>query len=471
MPSEQSIKQFQTSLRGKLIQPQDADYDTARKVYNGMFDKRPSLIARCADVADVIASVNFTRENNLLLAVKGGGHNAAGLGVCDDGLVIDLSPMKAVYVNVKKETALVQAGCTLGDIDHATSAFGVTVPSGIASSTGISGLTLGGGLGYLTRKCGLTVDNLLEADIVLADGSYVKASAKENKDLFWAIRGGGGNFGVVTSFLFRTWPFSTVYGGPMLWDISDSKEVLQWYREFIKNAPNDLNGFFAFLSVPPGEPFPEHLRLKKMCGVVWCYTGPLEDAEEIFKPIRNFKTPALDFAGPIPVPALQSMFDAILPPGLQWYWKADFLNELSDEAIELHLKHGSEMPTWLSTMHLYPIDGAASKVGKNETAWNYRDATWAMVIAGIDHDPANNDIITNWAKDYWNAVHPFSAGGAYINFMMEEGEERIKATYGNNYKKLVKIKTKYDPQNLFRVNQNIKPKIKRERKLKDPATI
>jgi hypothetical protein len=465
MLSEQSISQFQTSLRRKLIQPQDTDYDTARKVYNGMFNKHPAMIARCADVADVIAAVNFARENNLLVAVKGGGHNAAGLGMCDDGLVIDLSPMKGVYVNVKKETALVQAGCTLGDVDHATHAFGMAVPNGIASTTGISGLTLGGGLGHLTRKCGLTIDNLLEADIVLADGSCVKASAKENKDLFWALRGGGGNFGVVTSFLFKTWPINTVYGGPMLWDISDSKEVMQWYRDFIKNAPDDITGFFAFLSVPPGPPFPEHLHLEKMCGIVWCYTGPLQDADEIFKPIRDFKTPVVDFTGPIPLPALQSMFDPILPPGMQWYWKADFFNELSDEAVEAHLQHGPQMPTWISTMHLYPINGAASKVGKKETAWNYRDATWAMVIAGIDPDPANKDIITNWARDYWNALHPHSAGGAYINFMMEEGEDRIKATYGGNYKKLVKVKTKYDPQNLFRVNQNIKPRVKKHAKI------
>ena len=460
MLTEQSFNQFQTSMRGKLIQPKDTEYDTARKVYNGMFDKRPAMIAKCTDVADVVAAVNFARENNMLVAVKGGGHNAAGLGTCDDGLVIDLSPMKAVYVDVKKETALVQAGCTLGDVDHATHAFGMAVPSGIASTTGISGLTLGGGLGHLTRQCGLTIDNMLEADVVLADGSCVKASASENKDLFWALRGGGGNFGVVTSFLFKLWPISTVYAGPMLWHIDESKEVMCWYRDFIKDAPDNINGFFAFLSVPPGDPFPKDLHLKKMCGVVWCYTGPLKDAEEVFAPIRKFKTPALDFVGPIPLPALQSMFDPIMPPGMQWYWKADFLNELSDEAIEAHLQHGPQMPTWQSTMHLYPINGAASKVGKNETAWNYRDATWAMVMAGIDPDPANKDIITNWSKNYWDAIHPYSAGGAYVNFMMEEGEDRVKATYGDNYERLVKIKDKYDPENLFRVNQNIRPAIK-----------
>ena len=459
MLTEQSFNQFQASMRGKLIQPKDTEYDTARKVYNGMFDKHPAMIAKCADVADVVAAVNFARENDMLVAIKGGGHNAAGLGMCDEGLVIDLSPMKAVHVDVEKETALVQAGCTLGDVDNATHAFGMAVPSGIASTTGISGLTLGGGLGHLTRQCGLTIDNLLEANVVLADGSCVKASANENKELFWALRGGGGNFGVVTSFLFKVWPISTVYAGPMLWEINEAKEVMKWYNDFIKNAPDELNGFFAFLTVPPGEPFPQHLHLRKMCGIVWCYTGSLEKAEKVFEPIRNFKTPALDFVGPLPLPALQSMFDPILPPGMLWYWKADFINDLSDEAIEAHLQHGPHMPTWQSTMHLYPINGAASKVDKKETAWNYRDATWALVIAGIDPDPANKEIITSWTKDYWNAIHPYSAGGAYVNFMMEEGEDRIKATYGDNYERLVKAKYKYDPGNLFRVNQNIKPMV------------
>ncbi len=457
MLTEQSITQFQASLRGKLIQAHDPDYDTCRKVYNGMFDKRPTIIVKCVDVADVIASVNFARENNILVAIKGGGHNAAGLGMCDEGLVIDLSPMKSVHVDMENEIALVEAGCTLGDMDHATHVFGMAVPIGIASTTGISGLTLGGGLGHLTRKCGLTIDNMIEADVVLADGSYVKASAKENKDLYWALRGGGGNFGVVTSFLFKLHPVDTVYAGPMLWELSEAKEIMKWYQHLITKAPKELNGFFAFLSVPPGPPFPEHLHLKKMCGIVWCYAGDLDRAEEVFRPIRNFKQPALDFVGPIPLPALQSMFDPILPTGMQWYWKADFVKELSDEAIDLHIQHALKMPTWQSTMHLYPINGAAAKVGKNETAWSYRDATWAMVMAGIDPDPANREAITQWTKDYWNDLHPYSAGAAYINFMMEEGDERIRATYGDNYEKLVEVKTKYDPQNLFRVNQNIQP--------------
>jgi hypothetical protein len=304
----------------------------------------------------------------------------------------------------------------------------------------------------------LAIDNLLEANIVLADGSYIKANEKKNEDLFWPLRGGGGNFGVVTSFLFKLHPLSTVYSGPMLWELDEAEEVLRWYQDLIKKAPDELSGFFAFLTVPPFPPFPEHLHLKKMCGVVWCYSGGLDKAEKVFEPIRSFKTPALDFVGPIPVPVLNSLFDALMPPGLNWYWKADFVNELNDEAINIHLKYGAEMPTMLSTMHLYPINGVAANAKNTDTAWNYRGATWAMVIAGIDPDPANNDKISAWAKDYWSALHPHSAGGAYVNFMMEEGEDRIKATYGDNYEKLAAIKAKYDPANMFRVNQNIKPK-------------
>ena len=456
--AEMTVEELKNRLRGEIIQPGDEGYDDARKVYNAMIDRRPALIARCADAADVIAAVNFGRENNMLTAVRGGGHNGAGLGICDDGLVIDLSGIKYTRVNPEARTVRVGGGCTWGDVDHATHAFGLATPTGIISTTGVGGLTLGGGIGHLTRKCGLTIDNLLAADLVLADGSFVTASADENEDLYWAIRGGGGNFGVVTSFLFRSHPISTVYAGPMLWDLEQATEVMQWYREFSPSAPEDVNGFFAFLTVPPGPPFPEHLHNRKMCGVVWCFTGPLDQAEEVFKPIRSFGPPALDLVGPMPYPMLQSMFDGLYPPGHQWYWRADFVNELSDEAIALHVKYCSEMPTMQSSMHMYPINGAAHRVGNDETAWAYRDANWAEVIVGVDPDPANNDRIISWTKDYWDALHPYSAGGAYVNFMMDEGQERVQATYGDNYERLVAIKNKYDPTNLFRVNQNIRPK-------------
>jgi hypothetical protein len=454
------INTFRNSLRGKLVLPNDADYDTVRKVYNGMIDKHPAMIAQCADVTDVQTCVNFARDNNVLVSIRGGGHNAGGLGIADDALVIDLSNLKDIKVDAASKTVKVQGGCLLKEMDAATHEAGMAVPAGIFGTTGVGGLTLGGGLGHLTRQYGLSIDNLLEAETVLANGSLVKASATENPDLFWALRGGGGNFGVVVSFLFKLCPAHTIYGGPMLWHIEDSKEMMTWYNDFISNAPDNINGFFAFLTVPPFAPFPEHLHMKKMCGVVWCYTGDLDKAEEVFKPVRAYKTPALDFAGPIPVPALQTMFDGLYPPGLLWYWKADFVKDLNETSIDLHAKHGSEMPTPLSSMHMYPVNGAASRVGKNDTAWNYRDANYAVVIVGIDADAANKDKIVSWAKDYWSALHPYSSGGAYVNFMMEEGEDRIKATYGDNYERLTAIKAKYDPGNLFRVNQNIKPKMK-----------
>jgi FAD/FMN-containing dehydrogenase len=455
--STQKIQEFASSLRGRLIRPGDADYDSARKVYNGMIDRRPALIARCANVADMIRSVNFGRDNDLTLAIRGGGHNAAGLGVWDDALVIDLSPMRGIRVDPVARNVRVEGGCTWGDVDHATYAFGLAVPAGIVSTTGVGGLTLGGGLGHLTRKYGLTIDNLLSADVVLADGRLMSASADDNPDLFWAVRGGGGNFGVVTSFLFKANPVSTDCAGPMLWPIERAAEVLRWYREFIVNAPEELNGLFKFLKVPPGPPFPEPLHNKTMCGVIWCYAGPLDKAEQVFKPIRQFGPPALDLVGPLPHPVLQRLFDLLLPAGLQWYWRADFVNELSDEAIAVHAEYGSQLPTPLSTMHLFPIDGAVHRVGKDKTAWSYRDSRWAEVIVGVDPDPANNERMTAWAKEYWSALHPYSAGGAYVNFMMEEGQDRVQASYRDNYRRLATIKRKYDPDNLFHVNQNIKP--------------
>jgi FAD/FMN-containing dehydrogenase len=456
--SQEAVTQFRSQLRGELIEPTDAGYDEARKVYNAMISRKPRLIALCTDVADVIAAIHFARKNNLLVSVRGGGHNAGGLGICDDGLVIDLSRIKYVHVDPAARIVRVGGGCTWGDVDHATHAFGLAVPSGIIATTGVGGLTLGGGMGHLTRQYGLTIDNLLAADVILADGRFVTASADENTDLFWAIRGGGGNFGVVTSFLFQAHPVSTVCAGPMLWEFDQAAEIMKWYREFIAQAPQEINGFFAFLTVPPGPPFPEHLYFKKMCGIVWCYNGGLQQANQILNPLRSFRPPAFEFFAPMPFPTLQGMFDGLYTPGLQWYWKADFVNELGDEAIALHIKHGSQLPTLHSTMHLYPINGAAHKAGENDTPWGYRNAVWSEVIVGVDPDPANKGRITSWAKEYWEALHPYGAGGAYVNFMMEgEGEDRIRATYQGNFDKLVQIKAKYDPDNFFRVNQNIRP--------------
>jgi FAD binding domain/Berberine and berberine like len=454
---EALVQGYRASLRGTLVLPADSGYATACKVYNAMIAKRPAMIAQCADVADVIQSVNFAREQQLLVAIRGGGHNGGGLGTCDGGLVIDLSRLKGVRVDPSAKTVRVEGGATWSDVDHVTHAFGMATPSGIIGTTGVGGLTLGGGIGHLTRACGLTIDNLLEADLVLADGRLVTVSADQHSDLFWAIRGGGGNYGVVTSFLFKLHPISMVYGGPMLWHMEQAADAMRFYRDFIATAPENLNGWFAFLTVPPAAPFPEELWMKKMCGVVWCYTGDLANATDVFTPIRAFGPPALDFVGPIPHPALQGMFDGLYPPGLQWYWRADFVNELSETAINLHVKYGSQLPSMHSTMHLYPVTGAAQRVGSGETAFSYRDTRWAEVIVGVDPDPANNDAITNWCKDYWLALHPYSAGGAYVNFMMDEGQERVQATYRDNYARLAQIKAAYDPTNLFHVNQNIKP--------------
>ena len=449
------IQEFSSKLRGEMILPEDSKYDESRKVYNAMINKHPGIIVKCVDVADVIYAVNFGRDNNLLVAVRGGGHNGGGLGLCDDGLVIDLSGLKFIRVDAAEKTVRVGGGNLWGEVDHATHPFGLAVPAGIISTTGVGGLTLGGGVGYLSRKYGLTIDNLLEADMVLADGSFVTVNANQNTDLFWAIRGGGGNFGIVTSFKFQAHPVKNVYGGTTLWPIEKTKEIMEWYDEFINNASEDLNGFIATLVIP-GPPFPEELHHKQFCGIVWCYVRDPEKAEEIFKPILAMN-PVFQHVGFMPYPSIQTLFDGMLPPGLQWYWRADFFNELGQEAREKHLEFGSKIPTPLSQMHLYPVSGAAGRIAKEETAWAYRDAKYAGVIVGIDTDPANADKITKWCKDYWEAVHPYSSGGAYLNFIMDEGQNRIKASYKDNYERLTKIKKKYDPDNFFRVNQNILP--------------
>lgn len=457
MPIEQLVQSLRSRLRGQLMQPGDDGYEAARRTYNGMIDRRPRWIAHCVDVADVMAGVAFARDADVPLAIRGGNHSAPGLGVCDNGIVLDLSGMHGVHVDPVARTARVAGGCVWGDVDHATHAFGLATPSGIISTTGVGGLTLGGGSGYLSRTYGLTIDNLLAADVVLADGSFVTASHDENPDLFWALRGGGGNFGVVTSFLFRLHPVDTVYGGPMLWPFEQTAQILAWYREFLPNAPEELNGFFLLMNVPPVPVFPQEWHGRTVCGVVWCDVGPLPEAEARINQVRRQFPPAIEHVGPIPFPALQALFDPLLPPGLHWYWKADFFRELSDEAIQLHVRHGGRIPTMLSTMHLYPVDGAVHRVNSRDMAFSFRDAKWSEVIVGIDSDPGNDSAIRKWARDYYEDLHPHSAGGAYINFLMEEGQERIRATYRENYDRLARIKQRYDPGNLFCLNQNILP--------------
>lgn len=446
--------------RGPVVLPGHADYDQARAVYNAMIDRHPAAVLQCRDVADVIAGVRFAADHGIELAVRGGGHNAAGLGVWDDALVLDLGPMHSTTVDPAAQTVRVDGGCTWGDVDHATGVFGMATPSGFLASTGVGGLTLGGGIGYLTRRFGLTVDNLLSADVVLADGSLVRADATSHPDLFWAVRGGGGNFGVVTSFTFTCHQIGddgTIFGGPVFYDLDDTREVMEWYRELLPSLPEELSGWIAVLTVPPVAPFPEDLWGRKVCGIVWCYTGSMAKAAEVTAPVREFGSPLMVGMHEMPFSALQQAFDALYPAGLQWYWRSDFCTEISDAAIAVHLKYGALLPTGHSTMHMYPVGGAAARIPGNATAFAYRDGGWIAVIVGVDPDPANADRISQWAKDYWQELHPTAAGGTYVNFLMQEGAERVRDSYGANYPRLVAIKRRYDPNNLFHVNQNIPP--------------
>ena len=452
-----TIDQLAAALRGPLIQPADPEYEDARHVFNGMIDRRPRLITRPVDVADVMAAVNFAREEGPILSVRGGGHNVAGFGTNDGGLVIDLSLMKGIRVDPEKRTVRTEGGCRWGDVDHATHAFGLATPSGVVSTTGVGGISLGGGMGHLTRPFGFTCDNLISADVVTADGQFVVASEKENADLFWALRGGGGNFGVVTSFEFRLHPVSTVYAGPIFWSLDRAAEAMRLYADFMAQAPDELNVLFAFTAVPPWEPFPEHLHNQNICGAVVCYVGPLEKAEEVLRPLKEFGPPILDGTGPMPYPILQTAFDGVSPPGLHQYWKADHVTDLSDDIISGHVKFGPGAPNIYSGAFTYSISGAAHKAGKSETAWSYRDVNFSHIIAAADNDPAAMPAHTQWVRDYWDALHPYSAGGAYLNFIDDEGEERVAAGYRDNYPRLQEIKRRYDPGNLFRMNQNIKP--------------
>ena len=452
-----SVDDLAAQLQGSVVRPDDANYDEARAVYNAMIDKRPALIVRAAGVDDVVAAVNFGREQGLDIAIRGGGHNGAGLASVDDGLVIDLRDMNSVEVDAENRIAKIGGGALLGDVDKATNEHGLATPGGIISTTGAGGLMLGGGIGHLSRGLGLSIDNILGAEVVLANGSFVNANEDENPDLYWAIRGGGGNFGVVTSITARLHPVDNVVAGPMFWSLESTPELMRWYREFILDAPEQLSGFFAFLSVPPAPPFPEELHLQKVAAVIWCWTGAPEDADDALAEARSQPGLLLDGVQPMPLPALQSAFDPIFPAGEQWYWRADFVEEISDEAIEKHAEYAAKMPSWKSTMHLYPIDGAVHRVGATDTPWGYRNANWGQVIVGVDPDAANARAISEWAIEYHEALHPFSAGGAYVNMMMDEGQERVKASYGQNYDRLAKIKAQYDPANVFHVNQNIQP--------------
>jgi FAD/FMN-containing dehydrogenase len=453
----ETITGLSERIGGEVITPSDAGYDEACKVLNAMIDRRPSVVVRCTSTEDVVAAVNYARENDLDLAIRGGGHSVPGFGTADDAVVVDLSGMKDVQVDPVARTARAQGGATWGVFNDATHAHGLATTGGVVSTTGVGGLTLGGGIGYLSRGVGLSCDNLLSAEVVTADGQTLVASESENDDLFWALRGGGGNFGVVTSFEFRLHPVTDIYGGPMFFDAEDAGTVLRAYREFIADAPERFGGFPAWQIAPPLPFIPEERHGETMLAFVSCWAGPLDEAEGVLAPIRDAAPVVAEHVGPMPYPALNSAFDALYPPGLQHYWKANFVTELTDAAIEAHLEHGPKVPVVNSTAHIYSINGACHRVASDETAFAYRDATFATVIVGIWPDPADNEDNIKWVRDYYDATAPLSEEGGYVNFMSGDDQERIKANYKGNYDRLVDVKRKYDPDNLFHLNQNIKP--------------
>jgi FAD/FMN-containing dehydrogenase len=452
-----TIEELRDRASGAVIAPEDKDYEEARKVYNAMIDRHPRVVVRCMQAGDVAAAVDFARENEFAVAVRGGGHSVPGFGTADDAVVADLSGMRDVTVDPQSGTARAQGGATWGIFNDATHAHGLATTGGIVSTTGIGGLTLGGGIGYLTRGVGLSCDNLISAEVVTADGRSITASEKENEDLFWAIRGGGGNFGVVTSFEYRLHPIREIYGGPMFFELDQARNLLEFYRDYIKDAPEEMGGFPAFQIAPPLPFIPEDRHGDKFAIFVACWAGPVDQGERALAPLHDVAPVVAEHVGPMPYPALNSAFDALYPPGLQHYWKANFVTELTDEAIAAHVDHGSQVPVLQSTVHIYPVNGACHRVAPDATAFAYREANFATVIAGMWPDAAQNEDNINWVRDYYETTAPLSEEGGYINFMSGDDQDRIRSNYKGNYERLVEVKRKYDPDNMFRLNQNIKP--------------
>jgi FAD/FMN-containing dehydrogenase len=449
--------ELRDQIRGETVTAEDSGYEEARKVYNAMIDRRPRVIVRAADADDVVTAVNYARANDLPVAIRGGGHSVPGFGTGDDAVVIDMGGMQRVAVDAGVKTARAQGGATWGVFNEATHAHGLATTGGIISTTGVAGLTLGGGIGYLTRGVGLSADNLISAELVTAEGKKITASEHENEDLFWALRGGGGNFGVATTLEFQLHPVSEIYGGPMLFEVSDAKAVLEWYRDYIKDAPEQLGGFPAWQIAPPLPFIPEDRHGEPFLIFVACWSGPVDQGEAALKPLRDVAPVVAEMVGPMPYPALNSAFDALVPAGLQNYWKANFVKELTDDAIAAHLEHGPKLPSVNSTVHIYPINGACNRVASDATAFAYRDAKFATVVAGMWEDPADNDNNIEWVRGYYKALEPHSSLGGYVNFMAADDQHRIEHNYKGNFERLREIKSRYDPDNLFHMNQNIQP--------------
>jgi FAD/FMN-containing dehydrogenase len=453
-----TVDDFRETLRGTVLRPDDGGYDEARAIWNAMIDRRPALIAQCAGVVDVIASVNFARERGLELAVKAGGHNAAGNSLCDEGLVIDLSPMKSIRVDPEARTVRVEPGVTLGELDHETQAFGLAVPAGVVSTTGVAGLTLGGGWGWLSRTHGLTIDNLRSVDVVTADGELRHADENENADLFWGVRGGGGNFGVVTSFEYDLQEVGPeVLGGLIVHPFDDAAELLRFHQDFVADAPDELC-CYAAIQAAPSVPFvPEEMYGETVVVFAPCYSGPVEDGEEVVEPLREVGTPVADIVQPMPFTAMQSMLDELLAPGLRNYWKTQLVDPLSDEAIDVIVDHGRDLPSPMSQIVLEHLGGAISRVEPDATAYRHRNAAFSFNVFPRWEDPADDEAHIEWARDVYEAITPYATDGVAVNFLSQEGADRVRAAYGNNYERLVELKNEWDPENLFHVNQNVEP--------------
>jgi FAD/FMN-containing dehydrogenase len=453
-----TIAELREQVRGPVVEPGEADYDELRRVHNGVHDRRPALVVRATSTADAVAAVNYARESGLDLAVRGGGHSAPGYGTCDGGVVLDLSLMNNVFVDRVRRTARTGGGATWGDFNHATHAYGLATTGGIISTTGVSGLTLGGGVGYLTRGCGLTCDNLVSAEVVTADGRIVVASEHENEDLLWALRGGSGNFGVVTSMELALHDVGMIYGGPMLFEVEDAPAVMRAYDDYIQEAPEQLGAFFGWQMAPPLPFIPEDRHGDMFCVMITCWSGRPEQGEQAIKPFRDVAEVKAEHVGPMPYPALNAAFDGLFYKGMRQYWKADYVRDLPDGAIAAHAQHGPPTPSLTSTMHLYPINGAASRVGPEETAFAHRDARYVMVIGAFYDTPAEDERAVGWVRNYYEALHPFSGyEGGYVNMLDADDAGRTPQNFGRAYERLRRVKAVYDPDNLFHLNPNIPP--------------
>jgi FAD/FMN-containing dehydrogenase len=445
----------QDVFQGSVIRPEHSEYEEARAVYNAVHDRRPALIVQAAGVDDVRAAVRLARDHDLPLAVRGGGHSVAGFSTCDDGIVLDLGPMRQIAVDPERRRVRAEGGCTWGELNETTHAFGLATTGGVVSTTGIGGLTLGGGIGYLARRCGLACDNLVAAEVVTADGGLLTCSEEENGELFWALRGGGGNFGVVTSFEFQLHPVAHVFGGPTVYRLEE--DVLRGFDELIARAPEQLGALLGLALAPPFPFLPEEWHLKPVAVVISCWTGAQEDADEVLRPLGGLGAVLGQAVGPMPYPVINTLFDELLPKGLRHYWKSEFTADIAEEAVEVHLDHAARVPTLESGTFFFPVDGACRRVGSDETAFAFRDARFGVGVFGTWHEPADDEQMIAWVRDYHQALRPFSLGAGYVNFSSGDEQGRAPEIYGGNHHRLADVKRRYDPVNLFRLNQNVAP--------------